>query len=163
VASYQTAQLAEYSAGFQEVAREIAERVRVRVGDRVKRKSRGILPRIPALREKQKREGQGTRLRREGEKRQGTRLFSDVPLRESQNQIGVEVPRLRRSEFCSSAFPGLTPWANLWSRLTALGILNQDSACQLLVGPTRHLFLARGRSGWTGKRLIGTSGHRDIL
>jgi hypothetical protein len=36
MASYQTARFVEYAAGFQEVARNIAERVRVRAGDRLK-------------------------------------------------------------------------------------------------------------------------------
>ena len=36
MASYQTVRLVEYAAGFQEVARNIAERVRARVGERLK-------------------------------------------------------------------------------------------------------------------------------
>jgi hypothetical protein len=36
MASYQTARFVEYAAGFQEVARNIAERVRVRAGDGLK-------------------------------------------------------------------------------------------------------------------------------
>lgn len=36
MASYQTRQLAEYGSGFQEVARDVAERLRTRIGERLK-------------------------------------------------------------------------------------------------------------------------------